>query len=684
MSHPKLTKYQKEAVVLLSLGTFLEYFDLMLYLHLAVFFNDLFFPPTEPWIAKLLVAATFSITYVTRPIGGFIIGWIGDHIGRKTTIIITTFIMAFSCIVMANIGTYAEIGITATIAMLLCRTLQGFSSMGEIVGAQLYISEILKQPYKYVYTGIVDIASWIGGLIALAIGALAISVQLNWRMAFWVGAVIALVGMFARTRLRETPEFVDYRRRMKIKAELNKQDPEIIKRLKIYQDKMDKKVIVSYFLIRLVVGSCFYITYGYMSEFMKDSLGMTAAEIVNQNTIISIVTLVAMVVALCFVRKYHPIKIVKVTIFFFLICLPFIPWWLSNVSGTISLTALQFVMFSFAIYVVGMEVVCFRYFPIATRFTLIATTFGVASAIGQVVITFGLIPLMEHLGYYGLWVIYVPVAIGFLYGVNYIEKLEKKRGSYYKYPEEEKLDIPIDTAMEQSGFSYNLGEEYKNYNTYCKYSQKLLNRIEDLNQRAKKKVNIELIKKAIIFAKKWHGLDKRNTGEPFYSHPLAVADIVLDYYFKTDVIVAAILHDVVEDTDCTIELIEQEFNPRIAQMVDRLTKIQKRDDKIVKLSLDETVDNLHKMQDNEVLLIKQLDRLHNMHTISGMKKEKQRRAAIETMNILIPSIADTVEKLDISDKLKLEDELYNLSSPYLKDEDEDQNEDEDDKAPRQK
>ena len=212
-----ITRQQKESIFLLSIGTFLEYFDLMLYVHMAVLLNDLFFPQSDPTTAKLLAALTFCSTFMLRPIGGFVIGMIGDKIGRKSTIIITTSLMAVCCVTMATVGTYAEIGIAASVIMVACRALQGFSSMGESVGAMLYSTETLKSPYRYIGVGIVEIGSYAGGLFALVVASFALSMGLNWRIAFWIGAAIALVGLVARTRLRESPEFVDFKRRLKIK-----------------------------------------------------------------------------------------------------------------------------------------------------------------------------------------------------------------------------------------------------------------------------------------------------------------------------------------------------------------------------------------------------------------------------------------------------------------------------------
>ncbi len=83
LAQTRLTKQQTEAVGLLSIGTFLEYFDLMLYVHMAVLLNDLFFPDYDQFTKKLLAALTFCSTYVLRPFGALLFGYIGDYIGRK-------------------------------------------------------------------------------------------------------------------------------------------------------------------------------------------------------------------------------------------------------------------------------------------------------------------------------------------------------------------------------------------------------------------------------------------------------------------------------------------------------------------------------------------------------------------------------------------------------------------------
>jgi len=87
-----LTREQREAVGLLSIGTFLEYFDLMLYVHMAVLLNELFFPKTDPFTSSLLTAFSFCSTYFLRPFGALIFGYIGDMFGRKPVVSIVQLI----------------------------------------------------------------------------------------------------------------------------------------------------------------------------------------------------------------------------------------------------------------------------------------------------------------------------------------------------------------------------------------------------------------------------------------------------------------------------------------------------------------------------------------------------------------------------------------------------------------
>ena len=168
------------------------------------------------------------------------------------------------------------------------------------------------------------------------------------------------------------------------------------------------------------------------------------------------------------------------------------------------------------------------------------------------------------------------------------------------------------------------------YSTSCKYSIRLIGKLKLLDTNGV--LDFGLINKAIYFAKKYHDGQLRKSGEPFYSHPLEVAYMISDYNLKTDVIAASILHDVVEDTEVTINMILETFGQRVAEMVNRLTR--DRTDG-TKLSVKEIIRMAYKNGDKEVLLIKIFDRLHNLQNIHFLTADKQIKVAKETLNTVL-------------------------------------------------
>lgn len=277
-SFSALTKQQKEAVGLLSIGTFLEYFDLMLYVHMAVLLNELFFPKSDPHTTAIYSALAFCSTYVLRPFGALIFGWIGDTIGRKVTVIITTLMMSISCIIMANLPTYAQIGITATYLISICRVMQGLSSLGEIIGAQIYLTEIIKPPSRYLIVGLILSISDLGGMFALVIASLVTVQGLNWRIAFWIGACIAVIGVIARTALRETLEFANAKKRISKTIELCKHDPYILNNNYIIRENVNIKTALAYFLIYCASTVSFYIAFIYCPQILKNTYSYNAED----------------------------------------------------------------------------------------------------------------------------------------------------------------------------------------------------------------------------------------------------------------------------------------------------------------------------------------------------------------------------------------------------------------------
>ncbi|SFK62637.1 RelA/SpoT family protein [Methylocapsa palsarum] len=146
------------------------------------------------------------------------------------------------------------------------------------------------------------------------------------------------------------------------------------------------------------------------------------------------------------------------------------------------------------------------------------------------------------------------------------------------------------------------------------------------------------LNRAYVYAMKAHGAQKRASGDPYFSHPLEVAAILTDMKLDDATIVAAVLHDTIEDTDSTREEIDRLFGPDIARLVDGLTKLKKLD--LVSKRAAQA-ENFRKLllavaEDVRVLLVKLADRLHNMRTLQYMAPEKRARVAEETLDIYAP------------------------------------------------
>jgi GTP pyrophosphokinase len=174
------------------------------------------------------------------------------------------------------------------------------------------------------------------------------------------------------------------------------------------------------------------------------------------------------------------------------------------------------------------------------------------------------------------------------------------------------------------------------------------------------------IKKAVEFAIKYHGIQQRASGVPYYSHPLEVAEIIAEMRLDTDSIITAILHDTIEDTDLTLEEIEENFGKDVAKLVDGVTKLTK-----IKFHEDNVrqAENFRKLlialsDDIRVLLIKLADRLHNMRTIDFISNpEKKKKIALETLELYAP-LAERIGMQQI--KTELQDICFGILNPDIR------------------
>ena len=191
------------------------------------------------------------------------------------------------------------------------------------------------------------------------------------------------------------------------------------------------------------------------------------------------------------------------------------------------------------------------------------------------------------------------------------------------------------------------------------YSDELINKVKSYN----KFLNPETLSKAYDFAVKVHKDQKRQSGDPYVIHPVAVANILTELKLDSATIATGLLHDTIEDTYATYKTIEEQFGKEVADLVDGVTKISVFENQAISNSKAE---NFRKLilatsKDIRVLLVKLADRLHNMRTLKAIdKEEKRKRIAKETMEIYAP-LADRMGMNRIRDEL--EDLSFDILNP---------------------
>lgn len=186
------------------------------------------------------------------------------------------------------------------------------------------------------------------------------------------------------------------------------------------------------------------------------------------------------------------------------------------------------------------------------------------------------------------------------------------------------------------------------------------NELMNMIEKSGRDFDTELIKKAYALALEAHGDQRRVSGVPYILHPTSVACILVDLGMDTESVVAALLHDVVEDTNVSIDEIRKEFGDSIANLIDGVTKLKK----IPYLNREvQQAENIRKMliamaDDIRVIIIKLADRLHNMRTIECMREQKRRDKALENMEVFAP----IAHRLGIR---AVKEEMEDLSLRYL-------------------
>ncbi len=262
----------RQAIVAGIVGNALEWYDFALYGHFSVFIGRTFFPPDEPALNMLAAFAVFSVSFYMRPVGALLFSAMGDRYGRKKALSLSMLGMAIPTAGIGLLPSYGEIGLAATVILVMLRLLQGLSLGGEMGGAVTYIMEHTPPHRTGFASGLIQASTCagllLGSLISSGLSVLLTETQFNdwgWRVPFVLGLIAAGIGLKIR---RDMPESALY--------ELARAEDRLLRNPVKTLFMTRKKTVVLGIALLAPMTCCFFLVFVYFNSFMMSELHLPA------------------------------------------------------------------------------------------------------------------------------------------------------------------------------------------------------------------------------------------------------------------------------------------------------------------------------------------------------------------------------------------------------------------------
>jgi MHS family proline/betaine transporter-like MFS transporter len=267
---PPLEPDPRRRLVAAGIGNFMEWFDFAVYGFFAVAIGANFFPSSNPTSSLLSTLAVYGVAFLMRPVGGFVIGAIGDRRGRRFALMLSVVLMGVATALIAVLPTYAMVGVTAPILLVLLRCAQGFSAGGEWTGSAAFLVENAPPHRRGLTASIVPTTA----ALAVAAGAAAALViqstvspaditSWGWRVPFLAAFPLTLIGLYMRMKLEDTKVFRD----------LEAQGAVVESPIRAVGRSGGRSVAISFALSAITVLGFYYIA-TYVTTFLTTTAGM--------------------------------------------------------------------------------------------------------------------------------------------------------------------------------------------------------------------------------------------------------------------------------------------------------------------------------------------------------------------------------------------------------------------------
>lgn len=291
----RLNRQDYKTLSLAALGGALEFYDFIIFVFFAAVIGELFFPPDIPdWLRQVQTFAIFAAGYLARPLGGIIMAHFGDSRGRKKMFSLSILLMALPTLAMGLLPTYATLGITAPVLLLLMRVLQGAAIGGEVPGAWVFVAEHVPEKRIGFACGTLTAGLTAGILLGSVVATLlttSLSAQqladFGWRIPFLLGGVFGFIALYLRRRLHETPVFTEMQARKALAEELP------LKRIVVSH----KRGVAISMLLTWLLSACIVVVILMAPALMQKQHGLPAALTLQANSLATVMLIVGCVIA---------------------------------------------------------------------------------------------------------------------------------------------------------------------------------------------------------------------------------------------------------------------------------------------------------------------------------------------------------------------------------------------------
>lgn len=375
--HKQASSLSLLTIISTALGACLEWFDFSIFIYVTPMIAANFFPHENKFVSVIASFGIFAAGYLMRPLGGIIFGNLGDKLGRKKILKITTGLMAVPMLITAVLPTYAMWGGVAVILLLLMRMLQGFSVGGEYTGVLVMLLEQAPLRRRGAITSLATFISGFGVLLSSLLVTCLISILgehamyvWGWRLPFFIGFVLAVFAYVMQCFIKESPYFEDAKKQHKL-VKLP-----VLHALRLYPKQMFFVFVLTGFL-----GIAYYMGAAFLPSYLISILHLPKLEIMRVTTLAA--ALYALVAPLSgFVSDYigrKPILLVATLLLAILIY----PFFLIIASGNMAyITIANCVYMAIVAIDTAVFVTCINeLFPTEERFSGMSASYNVGNAI---------------------------------------------------------------------------------------------------------------------------------------------------------------------------------------------------------------------------------------------------------------------------------------------------------------